>query len=110
MFRGINSINVDTKGRIAIPVRYRKPLTDKAERQLVLTIDTEQITTGQEDCARATRGPMSETAEEGDGTDQRCLLTKMRTTTRDRQIFPGTTVPGFPVKPIDTTLSRAQFT
>jgi MraZ protein len=42
MFRGINSINVDQKGRIAIPVRYRQHLLDKAQGQMILTIDTEQ--------------------------------------------------------------------
>jgi MraZ protein len=42
MFRGINSINVDQKGRIAIPMRYRQSLLDKAHGQLIITIDTEQ--------------------------------------------------------------------
>jgi MraZ protein len=42
MFRGIQEINVDPKGRIAIPVRYRAVLLDQAKGQLVLTIDTEQ--------------------------------------------------------------------
>jgi len=42
MFRGINSINVDQKGRIAIPMRYRQSMLDKAHGQLVITIDTEQ--------------------------------------------------------------------
>jgi MraZ protein len=42
MFRGINSINVDTKGRVAIPMRYRQRLIDDVQGQLILTIDTEQ--------------------------------------------------------------------
>ncbi|MGD9108032.1 MAG: division/cell wall cluster transcriptional repressor MraZ [Gammaproteobacteria bacterium] len=42
MFRGINSINVDQKGRIAIPVRYRQTLLEKAQGQMIITIDTEQ--------------------------------------------------------------------
>lgn len=45
MFRGITSINIDTKGRIAVPKRYRdsliEPNTKETESQVVLTIDTE---------------------------------------------------------------------
>ncbi len=42
MFRGINAINVDTKGRLAMPMRYRQQLAEDAESQVILTIDTEQ--------------------------------------------------------------------
>ncbi len=42
MFRGINAVNIDVKGRIAIPMRYRQCLCDEFDGQLVLTIDTEQ--------------------------------------------------------------------
>lgn len=42
MFRGINAINVDTKGRMAMPARYRQQLADDAQSQIILTIDTEQ--------------------------------------------------------------------
>lgn len=42
MFRGINMLNLDPKGRISIPTRYREVLTQISEGQLVLTIDTEQ--------------------------------------------------------------------
>lgn len=38
MFRGINAITVDTKGRMGMPVRYRELL----ETSLVVTIDTEE--------------------------------------------------------------------
>jgi len=38
MFRGINSINLDSKGRLAIPARYREGLGE----QVVVTIDTEE--------------------------------------------------------------------
>ena len=41
MFRGINSINLDAKGRLAMPVRYRETLSIDADSQLVITIDTE---------------------------------------------------------------------
>lgn len=38
-FRGINSINMDTKGRLAIPKRYRESIAEASENQLVATID-----------------------------------------------------------------------
>lgn len=41
MFRGINAVNLDTKGRMAIPARYREELHTIADAQLVVTIDTE---------------------------------------------------------------------
>lgn len=42
MFRGVNAINVDDKGRLAIPTRYRPRLQSDAKGQLILTIDTEE--------------------------------------------------------------------
>ncbi|MBN1684846.1 MAG: division/cell wall cluster transcriptional repressor MraZ [Gammaproteobacteria bacterium] len=42
MFRGINVINLDPKGRIAIPTRYRPILVEKFGNRVVVTIDTEQ--------------------------------------------------------------------
>ena len=42
MFRGINSVNLDAKGRLAMPTRYRERLQHDANRQLVATIDTEE--------------------------------------------------------------------
>ncbi len=41
MFRGLNAVNLDTKGRIAIPTRYREQLQQDCESHLVVTIDTE---------------------------------------------------------------------
>lgn len=41
MFRGINFINLDIKGRMAMPRRYREQLQVEAKEQLVITIDTE---------------------------------------------------------------------
>jgi MraZ protein len=38
MFRGINTITIDTKGRLGIPTRYRETL----DADLVVTIDTEE--------------------------------------------------------------------
>lgn len=37
MLRGTSAINVDAKGRIAIPTRYRTDLDECCERQLVVT-------------------------------------------------------------------------
>lgn len=42
MFRGISAINLDDKGRLAIPARHRPCLQDSAGGQLILTIDTEE--------------------------------------------------------------------
>lgn len=41
MFRGISAANIDAKGRMAIPVRYR-PRLDEAGGQVVVTIDTDE--------------------------------------------------------------------
>lgn len=40
MFRGINLIGLDAKGRMAMPTRYREQLEGK-DNQVVVTIDTE---------------------------------------------------------------------
>ncbi|WP_218354106.1 division/cell wall cluster transcriptional repressor MraZ [Alteromonas lipotrueiana] len=42
MFRGANAINLDAKGRLAIPTKYRQPLLDDCNGQLVCTADTQQ--------------------------------------------------------------------
>ena len=42
MFRGVNAINLDTKGRLAIPTRYRQVLRERCEGSLVATIDTDE--------------------------------------------------------------------
>ena len=39
LFRGINEINMDAKGRMAIPSRYRELITSHSNGQLVATID-----------------------------------------------------------------------
>lgn len=41
MFRGINSISIDGKGRLAVPTRYRETL-GQDQSSLVVTIDTEE--------------------------------------------------------------------
>ena len=40
MFRGVNSINLDAKGRMAMPARYRDQLQSQCGGHLVATIDT----------------------------------------------------------------------
>ncbi|AMO57181.1 cell division protein MraZ [Endozoicomonas montiporae] len=42
MFRGVNAINLDAKGRLAIPTRYRQGLRDRCAGSLVATIDTDE--------------------------------------------------------------------
>lgn len=41
MFRGSNEINMDAKGRMAVPSRYRDALLAAGDGQLVATIDIE---------------------------------------------------------------------
>ena len=41
MFRGIQHINMDAKGRLAMPARQREPLLSQCDGQIVLTIDTQ---------------------------------------------------------------------
>jgi MraZ protein len=40
MFRGISNVNLDAKGRLGLPLRYREQLTVNNIEQLVITIDT----------------------------------------------------------------------
>ena len=42
MFRGINKISLDTKGRISIPTKYRSELSKYGSNELVCTIDIDQ--------------------------------------------------------------------
>lgn len=42
MFRGITAINLDTKGRMIMPARYRMDLASDAKDKLIVTIDTEE--------------------------------------------------------------------
>lgn len=42
VFRGINGINIDAKGRIVMPTRYRERLLKDNQNSVVLTIDTEE--------------------------------------------------------------------
>lgn len=42
MFRGISCINIDAKGRLAMPARYRDDLLTQFSGQMTATIDTEE--------------------------------------------------------------------
>ena len=42
MFRGVNNINIDVKGRFGVPSRFREFLTKHCRGEMVVTIDTEE--------------------------------------------------------------------
>jgi MraZ protein len=42
LFRGFNPINLDEKGRLAVPTRYRAELRERCEQQLVLTVSPDR--------------------------------------------------------------------
>lgn len=42
MFRGVNNVNIDAKGRIAIPARFREQIANHCSGEMVVTIDTEE--------------------------------------------------------------------
>jgi len=42
VFRGVTNINLDAKGRMAMPTRYRERLAEHCGGQMVVTIDTEE--------------------------------------------------------------------
>lgn len=39
MFRGISPLTLDSKGRLAVPTRYREALARQCEGQMVVTVD-----------------------------------------------------------------------
>jgi MraZ protein len=39
-FRGVSNLSLDAKGRIVLPARYREPLSEICQNQLIITIDT----------------------------------------------------------------------
>jgi MraZ protein len=41
VFRGVQHINMDAKGRLAMPARQREPLHSESAGQVVVTIDTQ---------------------------------------------------------------------
>lgn len=50
MFRGISSISLDAKGRIAIPTRYREELQESCDRQMVVTVAVDDKCVGEQGC------------------------------------------------------------
>ncbi|HHO67963.1 MAG TPA: cell division/cell wall cluster transcriptional repressor MraZ, partial [Gammaproteobacteria bacterium] len=38
MFRGGSTVNLDAKGRLALPTRYRGPIMERYDGRLVLTV------------------------------------------------------------------------
>lgn len=42
MFRGITSLNLDAKGRLAVPARYRETIVQQCDGQIVITINDRQ--------------------------------------------------------------------
>lgn len=50
MFRGISSINLDAKGRVAIPTRYREELQESYDSQLVVTVAVNEKCVGESGC------------------------------------------------------------
>ena len=42
MFRGVSVLNLDAKGRLAVPARYREELDVSCASRLVLTVDRER--------------------------------------------------------------------
>ena len=50
MFRGVTAINLDAKGRFAIPTRFRGELEDCCERQLVVTVAVNEKCIGEPGC------------------------------------------------------------
>jgi MraZ protein len=39
MLRGVNTLNLDAKGRLAVPMRYRETLARHCNGQMVMTVD-----------------------------------------------------------------------
>jgi len=50
VFRGVSSINLDAKGRLAIPTRYRAELQDSCECQMVVTVAVDDRCVGEKGC------------------------------------------------------------
>ena len=42
MYRGVNSLTLDAKGRMAMPTRYRPSLVDGCSGQMVITVDNRE--------------------------------------------------------------------
>ena len=50
MFRGVSSINLDAKGRLAVPTRYRAELQESCECQMIVTVAVDDRCVGESGC------------------------------------------------------------
>jgi len=50
LFRGSSAINLDAKGRITVPTRYREELQDCCDRQMVVTVAVDEKGGGEPGC------------------------------------------------------------
>ena len=50
MFRGVTAVNLDAKGRFAIPTRYREELNECCDSQMVVTIAINEKGVGEPGC------------------------------------------------------------
>jgi len=50
VFRGVSTINLDVKGRLAVPTRYRAELQESCEHQMVVTIAVDELCVGEPGC------------------------------------------------------------
>lgn len=42
LFRGVNNLNLDAKGRVAMPTRYHAQLREQCDGQLIVTVDRDR--------------------------------------------------------------------
>ncbi len=42
MFRGVNDLNLDAKGRLSLPARYRERIQENCDGSLVITVDVDR--------------------------------------------------------------------
>jgi len=50
LFRGVSSINLDAKGRLAIPTRYREELQECCEHRMIVTVAVDDRGVGEKGC------------------------------------------------------------
>lgn len=43
MFRGINVVNIDPKGRFSMPTKYRHRLIEESQGHMIMTVDTDEL-------------------------------------------------------------------